>query len=140
MNRHYLYDAHLKEDVPALLEMLKRKGLRMCVATGTPREYAKNGLSRLGILDYFEFVTDNYESTWRKDQPKYFDWVAGRMDTTPERCIVFEDALYAMESAKAAGCYVLAIEEGTARNQKERIMQVADWYVHGYAELLNDIA
>ena len=62
MNRHYLYDCRLKESaVPDFLRRLRDLKLRLCVATGSPREYARNGLSRVGILDFFEFVTDNYE-------------------------------------------------------------------------------
>ena len=60
MNRHYLHDAKRRENVPELLEKLRDMGKPMCVATGAPRQYARNGLSRLGILKYFEFVTDCY--------------------------------------------------------------------------------
>ena len=136
MNRHYLYDAHAKDGVPEFLQMLKDQGIRMCVATGSPREYARNGLGRLKLLDFFEFVTDNYESGVTKDQPEYFVRLAERLGTTPQRCVVFEDALYAMESAKAAGCRVLAIEEDTAQRQREKIRQTADWYIRGYEDLL----
>ena len=43
MNRHYLYDAKLKPGVPELLDRLIGRGFRLCVATGSPREYARNG-------------------------------------------------------------------------------------------------
>ena len=89
MNRHYLYDANLKcPSVPAFLEKLKRQGVRMCVATGSPREYARNGLRRLGLLDYFDFVTDNYEGQLTKDKPGYCDALLTRLGETRERCCV----------------------------------------------------
>lgn len=139
MNRHYLHDVKLKENVPELLEAIRRSGMRMCVATGSPRQYARNGLYRLGILDYFEFVTDNYENAegLSKDKPEYFTLLAKRLGVAPEKCVVFEDALYAMEAAKAAGCAIVAIEDETARKQREGIAKVADRYIRGYAELLN---
>ena len=137
MNRHYLYDAHLKvPSVPLLLDRLRSEGVRMCVATGSPREYARNGLRRLGLLDYFEFVTDNYEGRYTKDQPGYFDDVMVRLGATPDRCWVFEDALYAMESAKASGLRVCAIEEDTQLESREAIRALADVYVRDYRELL----
>lgn len=137
MNRHYLYDAHLKvPSVPLLLDRLRSEGVRMCVATGSPREYARNGLRRLGLLDYFEFVTDNYEGRYTKDQPGYFDEVMGRLGATADRCWVFEDALYAMESAKASGLRVCAIEEDTQLESREAIRALADVYVRDYRELL----
>ncbi len=139
MNRHYLQDAQFKDEhVPALLQKLKDHNIKMCVATGSHREFAKNGLGRLGVLDYFEFVTDNYErgDGITKADPQYFVNVAARLGTTPEKCVVFEDALYAIESAQKAGCRALAIEDQTARLQKEKIQQTADWYVRSYAEIL----
>ena len=126
MNRHYLHDAKRRENVP------------MCVATGAPRQYARNGLSRLGILKYFEFVTDCYEFGMDKSQPEYFEEVARRLGTKPERCVVFEDALYAMKSAKAAGCRVVAIEDSTARLQRDEIRAIADRYIQNYSELLRE--
>ena len=138
MNRHYLHDAKRRENVPELLERLRGMGKPMCVATGAPRQYARNGLSRLGILKYFEFVTDCYEFGMDKSQPEYFEEVARRLGTKSERCVVFEDALYAMKSAKTAGCRVVAIEDSTARLQRDEIRAVADRYILNYSELLDE--
>ena len=138
MNRHYLHDAKRRENVPELLEKLRGMGKPMCVATGAPRQYARNGLSRLGILKYFEFVTDCYEFGMDKSQPEYFEEVARRLGTKSERCVVFEDALYAMKSAKAAGCRVVAIEDSTARLQRDEIRAIADRYILNYSELLDE--
>lgn len=138
MNRHYLHDAKRRENVPELLERLRGMGKPMCVATGAPRQYARNGLSRLGILKYFEFVTDCYEFGLDKSQPEYFEEVARRLGTKPERCVVFEDALYAMKSAKTAGCRVVAIEDSTARLQRDEIRAIADRYILNYSELLDE--
>lgn len=138
MNRHYLHDAKRRENVPELLEKLRGMGKPVCVATGAPRQYARNGLSRLGILKYFEFVTDCYEFGMDKSQPEYFEEVARRLGTKPERCVVFEDALYAMKSAKTAGCRVVAIEDSTARLQRDEIRAIADRYILNYSELLDE--
>ena len=137
MNRHYLYDANLKcPSVPAFLEKLRRQGVRMCVATGSPRAYARNGLRRLGLLDYFDFVTDNYEGPLTKEKPDYFDVLLARLGATRERCWVFEDALYAMESAKASGLRVCAIEDDAQLADREGIKALADVYIRDYAELM----
>lgn len=137
MNRHYLYDARLKvPSVPAFLERLRQAGVRLCVATGSPREYARNGLKRLGLLDYFEFVTDNYEGAFTKDRPGYFDALLERLGVPAERCWVFEDALYAMESAKATGLRVCAIEDDAQRASRDAIRALADVYIRDYSELM----
>ena len=136
MNRHYLYDARIKEGIIEYLEKLRAAGIRMCVSTGSPREYARNGLKRLGLIDYFEFVTDGYEYGVSKHDPKHFDLLAERLGTAAEHCEVYEDALYAMRSAKAAGCRVTAIEDGTAAPDREEIRALADRYITGWQELL----
>lgn len=139
MGRHYQYDSHPKDgSVHAFLQKLKDRGIRLCVATGSRREHARVGLERAGFLNFFEFVTDNYEAAngITKAEPEYFVQTAARLGVAPERCVVFEDACYAMEAAKKAGCRVLAIEDQTARNQKEKIQEIADWYIKSYSELL----
>ena len=137
MNRHYLYDAHLKTpSVPAFLRRLRDNGVKMCVATAAPRKYAKNGLRRLDILDCFEFVTDNRETPLRKTDPAYFTALTERLDARPGRTWVFEDALYAMRSAKAAGLCVCAIEDGSQVSDRDEIIRTADVYIRDYAELM----
>ena len=137
MNRHYIYDAQLKDPaIPRFLDALATRGIRRCVATGSPREYARNGLRRAGILDRFEFVTDNYESPYRKEQPEYFLNLAKRLNVDPSRCWVFEDALYAMKSASAAGMRVCAVEDDTQRADREAIAALADRYIRSYSEII----
>ena len=137
MHRHYLYDAHLKTpSVPAFLRHLRDHGVRMCVATGSPREYARDGLERLGILEYFDFVTDNYEGPFTKDQPEYFHWLMDRLGVAADRCWVFEDAVYAMRAAKAAGIRVCAIEDDTQASDRDAIRALADQYILDYDELM----
>ena len=137
MNRHYLYDAHCKGSSLAFVRALKRRGIRMCVATGSPRQYASNGLGRLGFLEHMEFVTDNYEAPYTKDQPEYFENLLRRLGAAAERCWVFEDALYAMKSAKACGLRVCAIRDATQAADWDEIRRVADIHIEDYSELMH---
>ena len=136
MNRHYINDARTKPNVKPFLELLRSKGIRMCVATGTPREYAKNGFDRTGISEYFEFVTDHYETEYTKATPVYFTNLAERLGVKPERCMMFEDALYAIRSAKEAGMQVCAIEDGSQAADREEIMALSDVYIRDFGEWL----
>ena len=136
MNRHYLNDARAKPHVREFLELLKEKGIPMCVATGTPRDYARNAFARVGFTDYFAFVTDHYETEYTKSDPAYFINLADRLGVRPEKCIVFEDALYAMKTAKEVGMTVCAIEDGAQASDREKIKNLADIYIRDFAELL----
>ena len=67
-----------------------------------------------------------------KSDPAYFPAVARRLGAAPEDCWVFEDALHAMESAKAAGMRVCAVADYTAEPQLDAILSVADAFISDY--------
>ncbi len=111
MKKHYMTDVFPKKGAKAFLEKLRENGIKMCVATATPRENAKMALSLHGLMDYFEFVTDDKENGISKSYPAYYDIVSKRLGVSKERCVMFEDSLYAMNAAKNAGLTPFAIEE-----------------------------
>ena len=76
MRRRYLNDAHVKAGVPEYLEKLAHACIPMCVATGSPREFAHDGLERLGLVHYFKFITDGYEYGMDKHESAYFELMA----------------------------------------------------------------
>ena len=53
-----------------------------------------------------------------------------------QNTMVFEDALYAIRSAKKGGFYVVAVAEKTRPADFEEIQQLADNYIYSYEELL----
>ena len=136
MHRHYLHDAHEKPRVGAYLAQLQRAGIPMCVATGSPREYARDGLVRLGLAQYFAFITDGYEFGMNKSDPAYFRLMAQKLGVEPGELCVFEDALYSMKAAKEAGCPVMAILDHAQEHDWEEIKALADHWFTDYAELL----
>ena len=92
---------------------------------------------RHGLLELFDFVTDVPEVGLEKSDPGFFRAVADRLGADPSETAVFEDALYAMQGAKAGGFSVCAIEDDSSRTERGQIMRIADVYVRGYADLLN---
>ena len=136
MHRHYLHDAHAKPHVGEYLEKLKAQGIPMIVATGAPREFARDGLERLDLAKYFEFITDGYEFGITKHDPGYFRLMAEKLGVEPGEMLVFEDALYSIKSAKAAGCPVLGILDDTQKHDWEEIKALSDHVIRAYEELL----
>ena len=136
MHRHYLHDAHAKPNVEAYLSNLRDAGIPMCVATGSPREYARDGLARLGLAQYFEFITDGYEFGMNKSDPAYFHLMAQKLGVEAGEMCVFEDALYSIKAAKEAGCPVMAIQEAAQQNNWEEIKALYAHWFEDYGELL----
>ena len=136
MHRHYLCDAHAKPFVEEYLKKLRADGVSMCVGTGSPREYARDGLERLGLAKYFSFITDCYEYGLTKSDPAYFEFMARKLGVEAREMCVVEDALYSIRSAKAAGCPVIALIDPTQVNDHGEIMRISDHFVSSYEELL----
>ena len=136
MHRHYLHDAHEKPRVGEYLAKLQRAGIPMCVATGAPRQFARDGLTRLGLAQYFEFITDGYEFGMDKHDPAFFRLMAQKLGVETGEMCVFEDALYSIKSAKAAGCPVMAILDPAYQYDWEEIKALSDHWFTGYNELL----
>lgn len=136
MDVHYQRDVRPKACVGEFLELVRGEGIRMCVATAVPRDIASRALEKHGLLKYFEFVTDVYETPCKKNDPRYFQYLSDRLGVRTERCCMFEDALYSIRCAKAAGMQVWAVEDGCAIADRGDIMNLADRYIKGYDLLL----
>jgi HAD superfamily hydrolase (TIGR01509 family) len=136
MERRYLEDVRHKPAIQGFLEELKRRGIKMCVATSTTRPVATRALEAQGLAGYFDFIEDTFECGMNKGQPEYFEYVSRKLGVPLDRCMVFEDALYSIRTAKAVGCMVCAIEDITAERQREEIRALSDVYIQSYEELL----
>jgi len=136
MRRHYESDATFKPRVHEFLDTLKARGIPMCIGTAAPRELAIIALTRLELIDYFDFVVDGYQHGVNKTSPQFFHMMAEKMGVEAKDMCVFEDAVYSIRSAKEAGCSVVGIEDQTQRNDREEIIRLSDVYIREYEELL----
>ena len=132
----YIHEVLLKPYVREYLQQLKEAGVRMCVATATAKPLAVAALTRTGILPYFDFVLTCPEAGLHKDTPAFFQQALVRLQTPREETVVFEDALYAMRSAKAAGLYVVGVSDPSASVLEKEIRRTADQYIQGFEELI----
>ena len=137
MRGHYLSDVLPKADAREYLEKLRSRGVRLCVATASPRDYACMALARHGLHGLFEFIADETDVGTSKKDPVFFEAIARRLALPIEDCLLYEDALYSIKSAKDIGMRVCAIEDSSARNNREEILQISDIYATGYRELLD---
>jgi HAD superfamily hydrolase (TIGR01509 family) len=136
MRRHYLEDISPKPHVREYLEALKGAGVRMCVATASPKDYACAALARHDLHGYFDFITDESGMGCTKKDEAFFHGLTDRLGVPMADCVMFEDALYSIRTAKSAGIRVWAIEEESMRYDRKEIMDLADRYVTGYRELI----
>ena len=107
MEDHYRNDIPLKPGAWEYLENLHRQGVRMCVASATAEHLMESCLTRLGVRQYFEFLLSCETVGAGKRSPLVYQESARRLGTVPGEIAVYEDALYAVQTAKAAGFHVV---------------------------------
>lgn len=133
---HYLKDVKPKKNVREYLEKLRREGVRCCVATATPKEYAIEALRVHGLDEYFEFVFDETDADCNKAHEQYFERVTSKLGLTAADCVMFEDALYSIRTAKRFGLRVVAVEEKCTFEGPDAVKEYADIYINDFSELL----
>ena len=115
MNRHiehqYLHLLPLKEGAADFLRRLKERGIRLCLATATDRYMAQAALERGGVWGLFDVTLTCSEVGQGKHAPAIFEEALRRLGTARESTWVFEDSLYAVKTAKAAGFPVAVVED-----------------------------
>jgi beta-phosphoglucomutase family hydrolase len=77
--------------------------LPMAVASGGHRSVVLQTLNALGIAGMFDAIVGAEDYAHGKPAPDPFLEAARRLNTAPEKCLVFEDAPTGIEAANAAG-------------------------------------
>ena len=108
----------------------------MCVATATRISSAKIVLERLGLLSYFEFVLSCDDVGAGKSHPDVYLKAAEKLGLPVSECVVFEDALVGIRTAKKAGFTVVAIRDPNASWEAEEVRGLCDRYLTRYEDLL----
>lgn len=126
MNEHYRNDIPLKSGVKDYLQHLQDKGVRMCVASATAEPLMETCLVRLGVREYFEFLLSCEAVGAGKNSPLVYHASAKQLHAQPEEIAVYEDALYAVRTAKNAGYYVVAVYDSSAAHHWDTVRSIAD--------------
>ena len=129
MKEHYRTDVPLKPGAAELLARLKAAGVKMCVASSTAPALIDACLRRLGVRDHFRFLLSSEEVGAGKDRPDVYLEAARRLGGQPQDTIVFEDAPFAVRTAKGAGFPVAAVYDPSAAEDQEELRALADWYL-----------
>jgi len=106
--------------MPGVLESVKRfdaSGLLLGIGTSLGRPYIDSVLTMLGVREHFSVIVTGDEIKNGKPHPDTYLTVAARLGVQPWECVVLEDAASGIQSAKAAGCYCIAIENPNAAPQ-----------------------
>ncbi len=139
LETHYAMYRNEYDLIPGFIEfldLLDENGIKYAIATATRNYGAEDTFKRHGILDRFQFITTEGRVGKTKDFPHIYLDAAKRLGASPEETIVFEDALYALKTAKNAGFKTVAIKEEYYKSDHEEIANTGDVFVEDFHELL----
>lgn len=137
-----------KEDADTVLHLLKEKGYILALATTTTeheldiyKNYNKNIIEKANLTDIFSLILSSADVKNKKPHPEIYHKVLTILNVTPQECLVIEDSLIGVESAKSAGLEVAVIYDKHADKDREKINNLCDYHLkdfHEFLKLLND--
>lgn len=115
--KNEIYKKLLKQMSPAdlsdevnntLLELMKRS---LKLAIGSSSKNAKAILERIGIINYFDVISDGTNIIRSKPDPEVFTAAAEMLGLEPCDCLVVEDAIAGVEAAIIGGFLCAGIND-----------------------------
>lgn len=111
------------------LKKLKSLNIKLGIATSLPEFLYKPCLESNKIYDMFDVHCSTDDVNKGKEFPDLFYHVAKKLDLKPEECIMFDDVLPAIKSAKKAGMTVYGMHDKYSAHHADEIKRIADGYL-----------
>lgn len=105
MEKHRVKSSELRpcEGVADYLESAKRMGLRIGLATSSPRSWVTPFLHKHGFAHYFDAICTQDDVSRVKPDPELYVLAAERLQIAPAEAVAFEDSANGAKAAVAAG-------------------------------------
>ena len=129
----YLNKAMIKDGSSEFLKYLKDRGVKMCIATATEKYLVEGAIKRCGCEKYFDAVFSCNDTKTSKHSPEIFNKALEFLGTEKKNTWIFEDALYAVKTAKAAGFNVCGLYE-KYETEGDKVKELSDIYLQNFNE------
>jgi beta-phosphoglucomutase len=112
-NEHYrslILQMTPNEILPGAMEFIRQvKDNHILTAVGSASKNTMTIIERLELTSWFDAIVDGTMTSRAKPDPEVFSKAAGKLNTPPEQCVVFEDAAAGVEAALAGGMKCIGI-------------------------------
>ena len=136
----YYHEVEAKPGVEELLKDFRTRGIKMVAATSSPRSHVERALTRTGLHNFIDKIFTNSEVGVSKHEPDIYNLAAEYMGTDPSETLVFEDSLYALKTAKAAGYVTVGIYDAKGEKNQAVLLENAKLYLKSYEDLSGLVA
>lgn len=131
----YARKAQPRPGALAFLEQLKAGGVRCAIASSSPHSMLDPGAAGSGVGRYLDAIVSTDDVGVSKRVPAVYDRARELLGTPLEATWVFEDAAYAVRTARSGGYHVLATWDCDESGTFEELQSLADHAVRSYAEI-----
>ena len=118
----YSNNIKLKPNVKEYLVKLKKHDIKIGLATSSPKELYEPVLKNNKVYDYFDTFTSVDDVKWDKNYP--------------DECIIFEDILIAINTAKESNFKAIGVYDKSSYNDLDKIKVKSDKFIYDFKELL----
>lgn len=133
----YAEQVEPKPGAAALVHALQEAGVPCCIATSNFRASTEAALRHIGLEQAFLRIFTSDEVGGNKSRPDIYLTAAEFLGVQPGQCLVVEDMLEAVQTAKRAGFVTCAAYDATSsRGVEDELRAAADYFVTDLAELL----
>lgn len=134
--RLYRDEVELKSGVKEFLEELKKRGIKIGIATSNDRNMTEMVLEARGILQEFDAICTSDEVKIGKPAPDVYLKAAEDLRVDPKDCLIFEDVPAGLMAGKSAGMQTCAVADKFSEDQIEKKRALADYFIQDYFEVL----
>lgn len=118
--------------IEPVLQTLLSHSIALAVASSSSLRLIQIALQQTGLVGYFKAIVSGAEVPGSKPAPDIFLEAARRLAIRPNNCVVFEDSVVGVQSAKAAGMYCVGYESPNSLSVR---LEAADIVIQDWAEL-----
>ena len=93
-------------------------------------------MARYKVYDYFDTFTSVDDVKRDKNYPDIYLYTAKKLGLYPNECIIFEDILIAINTAKESNFKAIGVYDKSSYNDLDKIKVKSDKFIYDFKELL----
>lgn len=132
----YRHNIFLKHYAAEYLTYLKNNGVKTALATASPKMLYEPVLRHNHVYGLFDAFCTTEEAGRSKDHPDVYLLAASKLGVSPNECVVFEDVLKGIFSAKNAGMTAIGVYDRYSAEDIVTVRAAADRFIMDFSEMM----
>ena len=137
---HYANIVKPKDYVREFLEYLKKRKIKLGIATSNSRTLCLATLKNNGLLEYFDSIITGEVEGAGKPFPDVYINSARAVGVGCEKCLVFEDVVNGIIAGNNAGMTTVAVHDDYSVYQWDEKCRIADYSIMSYKEIVDEVS